>query len=132
MRNLIDTNIILRYLVNDDEDFYNKAKVIFKEAEKGERKIQIKVVVVAECCYVLESFYKKTKDEIASSMEVLLSQKWLKVEDRQPLLSMWGDYRKNMHFVDSFLIAYSKINKSEVLTFDDDLNKKLKKSEANN
>ena len=127
MMELIDTNIILRYLVNDDDGYYNKAKNIFKESEEGKRKIQVKVVVIAECCFVLESFYKKTKDEIASAMEVFLSQKWLKVDDRKTLLSMWPLYRENMHFVDSFLIAYSKVNECKVLTFDNDLDKKLKK-----
>ncbi|KKR85952.1 MAG: PilT protein domain protein [Candidatus Woesebacteria bacterium GW2011_GWB1_41_10] len=82
---IIDTNIILRYLVKDDESLYDEAKNIFKKAEDGKRKLLVKVVVIAECCYVLESFYKKTRDEVAESMEVLLSQKWLKVEDRVAL-----------------------------------------------
>lgn len=129
MMNLIDTNIILRYLVRDDESLYNKANILFKQAEQGKTKILVKVVVVAECCYVLESFYKKTKDEIASSMEVFLSQKWIKVEDRQSLLSMWEDYKKNLHFIDSYLLALARVNKYKITTFDKDL---IKKFEANN
>jgi len=125
MTDLIDTNIILRYLVGDDENLYQKAKQIFEEAKDGKREICIKVVIIAECCYVLESFYKKSKDEIAESMEIFLSQKWLKVEDRSPLLSMWHWYRENLHFVDSYLLACSKLNKSKILTFDKELNKKL-------
>ena len=63
--------------------------------------------------------------EIAESMEIFLSQKWLKVEDRQPLLSMWEWYRENLHFVDSYLLACSKLGKSKILTFDKALSKKL-------
>ena len=126
---LIDTNIILRYLVNDDDNFYNKAKNILKEAEIGKRKIQVKVVVIAECCYILESFYKKSKEEIASAMEVFLSQRWLKVEDRSALLSMWNNFRQNLHFVDCYLLALAGTNKYKIITFDKELNKK---SEANN
>lgn len=125
MTDLIDTNIILRYLVGDDENLYQKAKQIFSEAKNGKRKIGVKVVVVAECCYVLESFYKKSKNDVADTMEVFLSQKWLKVEDRQPLLSMWQWYRENLHFVDSYLLACSKLNNFKILSFDKILNKKL-------
>ncbi len=124
MTDLIDTDIILRYLVGDDENLYQKAKQIFAEAKEGKREIRVKIVVIAECCYVLESFYKKSKDEIAESMEVLLSQKWLKVEDRQPLLYMWQWYRNNLHFVDSYLLACSKTNKMKILTFDKILQKR--------
>ncbi len=124
MTDLIDTNIILRYLVGDDENLYQKSKQIFKEAKEGKRQLSVKMVVIAECCYVLESFYKKSKNEIADSMEILLSQKWLKVEDRQPLLSMWEWYRKNLHFVDSYLLACSKTNKTKILSFDKTLQKR--------
>lgn len=120
---LIDTNVILRYLVGDNKELFDKAEKMFKEARSGKRKILIKVVVVAESCYVLESFYKKTKEEIATGMEVLLSQKWLKVEDRQALLGMWPWYKDDLHFVDSYLIACSKFNKYKITTFDKVLEK---------
>lgn len=121
MTNIIDTNIILRYLVGDSEILYKKSIDIFKKAEAGELSLLIKVVVVAEVCFVLESFYKKTPDEIATSMEVLLSQKWLKVEDRKGLLGMWTNYRNNLHFVDSYLLSSAKANKYKILTFDKEI-----------
>lgn len=125
MIELLDTNIILRFLVGDNKLQQEEASDIFKEAESDKRKILIKSIVVAEVCFVLESFYKKSKEEVANSMEIFLSQKWLKVEDRQPLLTMWQWYRENMHFVDSYLLACAKLGKSKILTFDKNLNKKL-------
>lgn len=124
MINLLDTNIILRFIVGDNDQQRIEAKKIFKDAQKGNLKLLLKVVVVAEVCYVLEVFYKKTLEEIASSMEVLLSQKWLKVEDRNGLLGMWTNYRNKLHFVDSYLLSSAKANKYKILTFDKDLNKK--------
>ncbi len=128
MINIIDTNIILRYLVGDSEILYKKSVDIFKKAEAGELKLLIKVVVVAETCFVLESFYKKSLNEIASCMEVLLSQKWLIVEDRKGLLGMWTNYRNKLHFVDSYLLSSANANKYKVLSFD----KEIKELEANN
>ncbi len=127
MIKILDTNIILRYLVGDSKELHAKAIDIFKKAESGELKLLIKVVVVAETCFVLESFYKKRLDEIASCMEVLLSQKWLMVEDRKGLLGMWTNYRNKLHFVDSYLLSSAKASKYKILTFD----KEIKKLEAN-
>jgi len=124
MIELLDTNIILRFLVGDISEQKKSAEKIFKEAEIGKREVLIKSLVIAEACFVLESFYKKSKEEIASSMEVLLSQKWIKVEDRQTLLAMWPWYKEGSHFVDSFLLSDSKINKYKLLTFDKKLEKK--------
>lgn len=128
MINVLDTNIILRYLVDDDNKQHKKAVDIFKKAEAGTLELLIKVVVVAETCFVLESFYKRSLDEIATSMEVFLSQKWLKVEDRKGLLAMWTNYRNKLHFVDSYLLSTAKENKYKILTFDKD----IEKIEANN
>jgi len=124
MTELLDTNIILRYLVGDDKDQYQKAEKIFKEAESGKRKLEVKVVVIAESCFVLESFYKKKKDVIASAMEVFLSQKWLKVDDKKAMQVMWKWYRGGLHFVDSYLLALSFVNKSKIVTFDKALEKR--------
>ena len=125
MIEIADTNIILRFLAGDDKSQQEEAGKIFKEAEGGKRKILIKVLVVAEACFVLESFYKIRREKIAGSFEVFLSQKWLKVEDRQVLLALWPWYRENMHFVDSYLLALSSSKKYKVLTFDKKLDKKL-------
>lgn len=45
--------------MRDDKLLYKKAEGIFSEAHSGKRKIGIKVVVIAEVCFVLESLYKK-------------------------------------------------------------------------
>lgn len=126
MTEILDTNLVLRYLVGDVEGQRSEAEKIFREAEKGKRRILVKPLVIAEACFVLESVYKKNREEIASSMEVFLAQKWLRVEDRQVMLLLWKWYRKNMHFVDSYLLASATIEKTGILTFDEKLKKKLK------
>lgn len=123
MINVLDTNVILRYLVADNEDQHKKSVDIFKKAELGNLELLIKIVVIAEICFVLESFYKKSLDEIADTMEVFLSQKWLKVEDRKGLLGMWVNYRNKLHFVDSYLLASAKENKYRILSFDKEIEK---------
>jgi predicted nucleic acid-binding protein len=124
MIELIDTNVIVRYLVGDNRERYEQAKMIFSEAERGKRKILVKTVVVAEVCFVLKSVYKKTEEEIALAMEVFLAQKWLRVEERQVMLLMWKWYKENLHFVDSYLLACASLEKTKIITFDHKLGKK--------
>ena len=118
MDELLDTNVILRFLVSDNQKQYQQASKWFKEAEKGKRKLVIKPIVIAEACFVLESFYRKSRKEISRTFEVFLSQKWLIVEDRDALLALWPWYRKKLHFVDSYLLALASQGNSRILSFD--------------
>ena len=74
---------------------------------------------------MLESFYKKGREEIAEVFEVFLSQRWLKVEEREILLALWVEYIGGLHFVDSFLLTWVKVNEAGLLSFDKDLLKKV-------
>lgn len=120
---ILDTNVIVRFLVRDDEDLYSRSVKVLKNASDKNKKLLVKSVVVAEVCYVLESFYEKNRQEIATAMESFLAQKWLDVEERDVLISIWPWYLKNLHFVDSYLIASAKTAGGKVITFDEKLAK---------
>lgn len=117
-KEIVDTNVILRFLVGDDTIQQEKARELFLRAKKRERKLVIKTLVVAEVCFVLESFYKKRREEITEAFEVFLSQKWLEVEERDILLLLWSWYKKGLHFVDCYLLSWAKSNHSQIVTFD--------------
>lgn len=122
---IVDTNVILRFLVKDDEGLYQKAVKIFQEAEAKKYRLVVKSIVVAEATFVLESFYKKDRQSIADTFKVFLSQKWLKVEERKTLLSLWANYEKGQHFVDCYLLASAQNTDAELLTFDRQLQKQI-------
>ncbi|MDP3900742.1 MAG: PIN domain-containing protein [bacterium] len=123
-KQILDTNVLLRFLVGDNEKQQKEAHRWFQEAEQRKRKIVVVPLVVAETCFVLESFYKKQREEIAETLEVFLAQRWLEVEERNVLLSLWFWYRKGFHFVDSFLLAWTQTYAGDILTFDRALSKK--------
>lgn len=124
-KEIVDTNVLVRFLVGDNKAQQKRASEWFSEAEKGKRKLAIKPLVVAETCFVLESFYKKQKEEIAGAFEVLLAQKWLDVEERNILLSLWTWYKKGFHFVDSYLLSWAQNHNSSIISFDKELMSKL-------
>jgi len=115
---LVDTNILVRLLIRDNAEQYEKAAKMFESAAAGQLKILLLPVVIAEACFVLESFYKRQRAEISESLMVILSQQWLRVEQREVLLGLWQYYLKNFHFVDSYLLSVKEINNVELLTFD--------------
>lgn len=115
---VLDTNVLVRFLVGDNTAQKKQAEQWFKEGESGKRKIVVFPIVVAEGSFVLESFYKKQRKDIADAFEIFLSQRWLQVVERDALLSLWQEYRKGLHFVDSFLLAWARCNEGRVLSFD--------------
>lgn len=124
-RCLLDTNVLLRFLVQDNQQQYQQAHSWFTEGEKGIRKIIIVPLMIAETAFVLESFYQKKRSDIADALEVFLSQRWLEVEGRDVLLGLWDYYRKGFHFVDAYLLVTHKIYGYDLLTFDIQMVKKI-------
>jgi len=122
----VDTNVLIRFFVGDNKAQQKQASNWFLQAQKGRRKLIIKTIVIAETCFVLESFYKKQRNEIADVFEVFLSQSWLAVEEREIMLSLWAFYKRGLHFVDSYLLSWAKINDSSILSFDKKLLGELK------
>jgi len=57
----LDTNVIIRFLVNDDKKQAGMVKKIFSEAEKANTAFIITTPVLLELIYVLDSVYKYTR-----------------------------------------------------------------------
>ena len=121
---VLDTNIIVRFLVGDVETLLVEAKVIFRRAEKGEITLLILPMVIAEVSYVLQTFYHRSELEISNSMQAFLAQSWLILEHEKALLGMWNWYEEGQHFVDSYLLALEKFEGIGVVSFDKELNKR--------
>lgn len=126
MKGILDTNVLLRFLVGDNAAQQKRAEHWLKEAADGKRIIIVSAIVIAEACFVLESFYRHSRGEIADALEVFLAERWLHVEDRDILLGIWPWYRQGAHFVDSFLCAKAQTENAEILTFDKKLSKQSK------
>lgn len=60
---IVDANVVLRYLLKDHEIFYPKSKQIIEQ-----KQIYIPTEVVAEIVYVLEKVYEVPKSEISRGL----------------------------------------------------------------
>jgi predicted nucleic-acid-binding protein len=64
----VDTNIIVRFLVRDDEKQAEAARKRLKQAETRRERLKIPLLVVLETIWVLESAYGKSRSDILDSL----------------------------------------------------------------
>lgn len=125
---ILDTNIALRFLLQDIASQYNQAKRIFADAKSGKINLIIPQIVIFEINFALKKFYHLEKETILEKIEPIISTKYIDVESRQIFLVAIDLYRKeNISFVDCFLLSKAKIENAEFFTFD----KKLKRLSKN-
>ncbi len=116
----VDTNILIRFLIGDDQQQTKKVYKIFKKAESDKKELFVPLLVVLEFVWVLESAYKVSRDEILDSISDLLLMPILKFEHQSALQQFILSAQGNRCDLSDLLIAHSaKINGCEtVITFD--------------
>lgn len=119
----LDTNVILRYLLQDCEKFVEQS---IKYIEKHD--VYIKNEVLAEVVYVLNKTYNVPKKEVINTLKNLLESDNIEIDSKEVIfLALEIFASKNIDFVDSLLCAYNKVSALKVVTFDNKLNKCLNK-----
>jgi predicted nucleic-acid-binding protein len=90
----IDTNVLVRYLVRDDQSQFEKARrLINREVSTGEP-VLVSLVVLLETEWVLRSRYELAKAEIVGAFSALLDAAELIFEDEPSVehaLYAWKD-----------------------------------------
>jgi predicted nucleic-acid-binding protein len=76
----VDTNILVRFLVGDDEAQAEIVYRIFKNAESDKKQLFIPLLVVLELIWVLESVYDISRKEIIDAINGLTLMPVLKLE----------------------------------------------------
>ena len=121
-KKLIDANVILRYLLRDEETLFQKASALLEKVKTGEDKVVILESVLAECVYVLLKIYKVNRSTIAEKLRSLFYYKGVANPDKMDLIdsiNLFG--QTHLSFVDCVLCAKSKNNAMPLFTFDEEL-----------
>ena len=122
---LIDTNVILRYLLGDHAELSPKAEAFMMDVSEGAKPAEILDVVIVECIYVMEKYYQIPKAEIVDKLSKILSFAGIVNPDRPEILNALLKYENsNIDIVDCILAAKSSPAKV-VVSFDKDM-KRLK------
>jgi predicted nucleic-acid-binding protein len=123
-RRLVDTNLIVRYLVQDHEKHAKAAGRLFEACDRGDVVIVVLPAVLAECVFVLESFYEHPRGDIASALGRLISSPCVEIDGAAIHLDALDRYRKTkVHFVDCLVAATAAAESMPVASFDQDFRK---------
>ncbi len=116
----IDTNILVRFLMGDDEIQAKKVYNIFKRIESEKQELFVSLLVILELIWVLESVYGISRKEILDSIRELLLMPVLKFEHQSVLQQFTQNARGNSYDLSDILIAHSAGAQGcdTVITFD--------------
>ena len=121
---LLDTNIIIRFLVGDEAEHLAKSIEIFKEIEKAKLQVEILDGVLMEAFFVLTKFYKLPKKEVIDDLKAILNLNGVINTNKTILYETLNIVEnRNIDFVDALICAKSKLQGFGKLSFDNDVKK---------
>lgn len=100
----LDTNVIVRYLTQDDRQQFRRADAVFVAAAAPGEKLFINAIVLCELVWVLRSAYRQSREKIIPVLEALLETPEVVVEDADLARRALGDWRNGPgDFADCFI-----------------------------
>ena len=90
----IDTNVLIRYLVRDDEAQFERARKLIKREVAAGRRVFVNQLVLMETEWVLRSRYAVPKNQIIEAVSGLLNATDVQFEDEpavEEALFIWKD-----------------------------------------
>jgi predicted nucleic-acid-binding protein len=105
----IDTNVLIRFLVRDDQTQFEKARKLLKREVSSGRRVFINQLVLLETEWVLRSRYGLEKTQMLETISGLLEATDVQLEDEPSLeeaLFVWRD--ANADFADCLIGARNR------------------------
>lgn len=124
----IDTNIIIRFITADHPTMTPEVAQLMKKTERGQIRLKVPSLVIAECCWVLESsLYDFSRSDIANVLTAFLVSEGIEMDEKDVVLSALNMYsRSSVDYVDAYLAALAKNEGSApIVTFNSKDFKKL-------
>ena len=115
----IDTNVLVRYLVQDDAEQGRKAARFIGQTCSAENPGLINRIVMCELVWVLESAYGYARSPIALAIEQILRTAQFRIEDHSEVWSSLREYRNGADFSDALIATVNRrLGCIETVTFD--------------
>lgn len=116
----LDTNILIRYLTQDDPRQSAKAREILEHRLTPKNPGFVSVVAMVETVWVLDRAYGLTAQEIATAVECLLQVEVLAIENEQQVFSALVALKQARgSFADALIAEFgARVGCTRTLTFD--------------
>jgi predicted nucleic-acid-binding protein len=119
-RCFIDTNLLIRYLTNDDPAKADRVDKLLQQAPSGKVRLVTAEMVLAEAVWVLESNYNLKPGDIAPMISAILATPGLEVTNAALVARALKHYRDDqIDFVDGYIAALmEKLGIQRIYSFD--------------
>jgi predicted nucleic-acid-binding protein len=116
----LDTNVLVRFLVKDDDHQASVVYRLFKQSEEKQEPLFVPSLVVVETIWVLQSIYDIADEDIVSAINQLLLMPVLKFEGQSAIQGFIASAHDVKLGLADLLIAHSAkaSNCQQVFTFD--------------
>jgi predicted nucleic-acid-binding protein len=116
----LDTNVLVRYLTQDDAAQAEKADAIIGSAVARGQRCVIDLVVLCELVWVLRDAYDTTKSEIVTTLDRMLATQQFEITDKDRIREALDAYRSGRaDFADYVIGAANRYaGCAETVTFD--------------
>lgn len=119
-----DTNVFLRFLLDDIPQQVKKFEKILKQAKKSEIILIIPQIIIFELNFTLSKYYLLPKQDIIKKLQLIIRTPYFKIQDIEIFREAIQLYSKSdLSLADCFIYYYSEAWKADLFTFDKDLAK---------
>ena len=123
----LDTNVLLRYLAQDDPTHSPRATEIVERSLTVQEPGFVSLVSILEVVWVLKSLFKRSRQQIADDIEMLLAADTIEVQNEQEVYTAVVSLRNGIGTFEDALIGSLGVWRgcSATLTFDEDAARRL-------
>ena len=97
----LDTNVLLRSIVQDDPAQSPRATEIITRRLTEEEPGFVSLVTILEVVWVLKSLYKRSRQEIANDIEMVLAADTLEVQDEREVYHAVVAFRNRSELIEA-------------------------------
>jgi len=116
----LDTNVLARYLTQDDPAQARRANRLIAETLAAGDRCAIATVVLCELVWILDTAYRLERDQIAATLDRILDTADFIVEERDVVRRALADYRHGPGDFADYVIGWRNrgVGCAKTATFD--------------
>ena len=121
----LDTNVLLRHLLDDHPEQSPRATSLIAAIERGERHVVTSEIVVFETVFTLARTYKQAPDRIREAMLAILGLPGIQLAGKRALRRAFDLYVElHLPFADAYHAAImERLGIDQILSFDRDFDR---------
>ncbi len=119
MAHFLDANIFLRFLTGDDRFKAAACRDLIRKTVDGEVELETHPLILAEVVWVLESYYKLPRMQIAEKLDLILNTPNLTIADGNAFSEAVELYSQSaLDLADCFVVALATRAGSALISYD--------------